>query len=43
MIAQLLLSFDLEDACTEWKTSNYWFNKPSNVNIRVRHRSRSIN
>ncbi|EEU37985.1 uncharacterized protein NECHADRAFT_3047, partial [Fusarium vanettenii 77-13-4] len=32
MIAQLLLSFDLEDACTEWKTSNYWFNKPSNVN-----------
>ncbi|KAH7126509.1 cytochrome P450 [Dactylonectria estremocensis] len=36
LIPQLLRSFDIELTEREWKTHNFWFHKPSNVNVRLR-------
>jgi hypothetical protein len=40
LVPQLLRSFDLElvNPAEEWKTSNFWFNKPSRVYTKLRNR-----
>ncbi|KAH7161064.1 cytochrome P450 [Dactylonectria macrodidyma] len=35
LIPQLLRSFDIELTEREWTTHNFWFHKPSNVNVRL--------
>ena len=41
LIPTILRAFEIELVAPgkEWKTSNWWFNKQSGVNVRVRRRT----